>query len=326
MKENQKKLSALIAVLILSMVVMVSLSGCTSQQNTSTIKVSGAYSLYPMMVVWANEYQKNHTNIRIDVTSGGAGKGLSDAKGGKVDLGMVSFTLNASEAQGMKAVAVVTDAVLATINTANPVIANITRTGLTREQLTSIFIDHTISTWGELVGDSSITNPIKVYSRSDRCGAAETFVRFLNSSYTQDNFPTAEWLTKVKGDDTMSKSISGDPLSIGYSNVNYIYSNTTMQPKTGLTPIPLDLNSNGILDSTENFYTTRSDVVNAEINGALPSPPARLVYLVTLGNFTGPTKDFVSWILTDGQQMTIPNGYAPLSSVVQTEQLQILGV
>ncbi len=326
MKGNQKKLSTLIAVLILGTVGIVSLSGCTNQQQTNTIKVSGAYSLYPMMVIWASEYQKNHTNIRIDITSGGAGKGLSDAKGGKVDLGMVSFTLNASEAQGMEAVAVVTDAVLPTINTANPVIANITRTGLTREQLTGIFINHTIATWGELVGDPSITSPIKVYSRSDRCGAAETWARYLNPTFNQDSFPTSEWLTKVKGDDVMSKSVSGDQLSIGYSNVNYIYSNSTLLPKTGLTPIPLDLNGNKILDSNENFYANRNDVVNAEISGALPSPPARLVYLVTLGNFTGPTKDFVHWILTDGQELTIANGYAPLSTALQTEQLRILGV
>ncbi len=325
MKTTHKKIITLVTALVLLTVGLVSLSGCTTQQTTNTIKVSGAYSLYPMMVVWATEYQKNHTNIRIDVTSGGAGKGLSDAKGGKVDLGMVSFTLNASEAEGTKAVAVVTDAVLAEINSDNPVIANITSTGLTRQQLTGIFIDHTITTWGELVGKPSITSPIKVYSRSDRCGAAETWVRYLNASFTQDSFPTAEWLTKVKGDDLMSKSIAGDPLSIGYSNVNYIYSNTTMQPKTGLVPVPLDLNGNGILETAEYFYGSRGDVVSAEISGALPAPPARLVYLVTLGNFTGQTKDFVRWILTDGQQLTIANGYAPLSSDVLAEQLHILG-
>lgn len=326
MKTTHKKIITLVTAMVLLTVGLVSLSGCTSQQQTNTIKISGAYSLYPMMVVWATAYHKNHTDLRIDVTTGGAGKGLSDAKGGKVDLGMVSFTLNATEAQGMNAVAVVTDAVLAEINSANPVLANITSTGLTRQQLTGIFIDHTITTWGELVGNPSITSPIKVYSRSDRCGAAETWVRYLNASFTQDSFPTAEWLTKVKGDDLMSKSISGDPLSIGYSNVNYIYSNTTMQPKTGLIPVPLDINGNGVLDATENFYGTRSNVVDAEISGALPSPPARLVYLVTLGNFTGLTKDFVHWILTDGQQLTIANGYAPLSSDLVAEQLQILGV
>ncbi len=325
-KQGKRPLIAIAALAVITTLVVVGFSGCTSQQQTSTIKVSGAYSLYPMMVVWAQQYQKNHTNVRIDVTSGGAGKGMSDALAGTVNLGMVSRDVTASEAsQGIVAVAVVKDAVLCTINTANPVLANITRTGLTQQQLKDVFITRNITTWGQLVGDASNTDIIKVYSRSDVCGAAQTWAIYLGN-YTQDDFPTVEGVTKVKGDDTMSASVSGDPLAIGYSNVNYIYSNSTMQPKTGLIPVPLDTNGNGIIDSAENFYATRSDVVNAEISGALPAPPARLVYLVTMHNFTGATKDFVHWILTDGQKITNANGYAPVPTDLIPAQLKIIGV
>jgi len=325
-RNESKSLLAITTLILVSTLVIVGFSGCTTQQQTSTIKVSGAYSLYPMMVVWAQTYQKNHTNIRIDVSSGGAGKGMSDALGGTVNLGMVSRDVASSESsQGIIAVAVVKDAVLATINTANPVIANITHTGLTKQQLRDVFINRSITTWGQLVGDPSNTDTIKVYSRSDVCGAAETWAKYLGN-YTQDDFPTVEGLTKVKGDDTMSASVSSDPLAIGYSNVNYIYSNSTMQPKTGLLPVPLDTNGNGVIDDAENFYATRTDVVNAEINGTLPAPPARLVYLVTLHNFTGATKDFVHWILTDGQSLTINNGYAPVPADLIPEQLRIIGV
>jgi phosphate transport system substrate-binding protein len=97
----------------------------------------------------------------------------------------------------------------------------------------------------------------------------------------------------------MSKSVADDSLGIGYSNVNYIYSNTTNRPKDGIAVVPLDLNENGTIDPEENFYQTRDDVVNAELNDTIPSPPSRLVYLVTMDSFTGITKDFVMWILTD---------------------------
>jgi len=122
----------------------------------------------------------------------------------------------------------------------------------------------------------------------------------------------------------MSKSIASDPLGIGYSNVNYIYSNSTKTPKAGIAVVPLDLNENGTIDPEENFYDSRDDVVNAEINDMLPSPPSRLVYLVTLNNFTGITKDFVEWILTDGQQYTFDNGYGAVPSDILNDQLQIL--
>lgn len=319
-KNRAIKIFTVIAILTIS---ISGLSGCV-QQEEKIIKVSGAYSLYPMMVVWAEEYQKLHPDIKIDVTSGGAGKGMADALAGIVNLGMVSRDVTAVEAsQGIIAVAVVEDAVLATINTANPVLDKILENGLTKQQLKEIFIDFSISTWGQLVNDINNTDPIKVYSRSDPCGAAETWAKYLGN-YTQDDIPTIEEITKVKGDDSMSKAVSGDPLGIGYSNVNYIYSNTTNNPKEGIAVVPLDLNENSTIDPEENFYESRDDVVTAEINDALPSPPARLVYLVTLNSFTGITKDFVMWILTNGQQSTFDNGYGPIPSNMVDDQLEIV--
>jgi phosphate transport system substrate-binding protein len=329
-QRQTKPLIAITTLVLITSLVVVGFSGCTSQQQSGTIKVSGAYSLYPMMVVWANEYQKNHTGVRIDVSSGGAGKGMSDALAGTVNLGMVSRDVTQAEKdQGIVDVAVVKDAVLPTINDHNPVLSNLTTTGLTNEQFRNIFINLTYSNWGQLVNKTSITNAIKVYSRSDVCGAAQTWAKYLSypgKNYTQDSFPTSEKVTKVKGDDSMSQSIISDPNGIGYSNVNYIYSNSTMKPKTGLVVVPIDINGNGKIDANESFYATRTDVVNAEINDTLPSPPARLVYLVTLHNFTGITKDFVQWILTTGQKMTISNGYAPVPTALIPEQLRIIGV
>ena len=323
MKEKPKKMKVIITILILCIVGIVSLSGCTSQKE-NTIKISGAYSLYPMMVIWAQEYQTLHPDIKIDISSGGAGKGMADALAGSVDLGMVSRDVTAVEAsQGIVAVAVVEDAVLATINTENPVLDKILEKGLTKHQLQEIFINFSIPTWGQLVGDINNTDSLKVYSRSDPCGAAEAWTKYLGD-YTQDDIPTIEEITKVKGDDSMSKAIASDPLGIGYSNVNYIYSNATKTPKEGITVVPLDLNGNGTIDPEENFYGNRDDVVNAEIYDVLPAPPSRLVYLVTLNDFTGIIKDFVIWILTDGQQYTFDNGYGAVPSDLLDDQLQIL--
>lgn len=322
--KTQKNKKIITILLIVSMVGIISLSGCTTQQEATTIKVSGAYSLYPMMVIWAQQYHTLHPDINIDVSSGGAGKGMADALTGSVNLGMVSRDVTSAEAdQGIIAVAVVEDAVLATINTENPVLAIIQQKGLTKEQLRAIFINYSITTWGQLVGDTNNTDPIKVYSRSDPCGAAESWVKYLGD-YTQDSIPTREEITKVKGDDSMSKSIAGDPLGIGYSNVNYIYSNSTKTPKEGIAVVPLDLNGNGTIDPEEDFYDSRDDVVNAEIHDTLPAPPSRLVYLVTLNNFTGATKDFVQWILTDGQQYTFDNGYGAVPTDILDDQIQIL--
>ena len=54
------------------------------------IQLSGAFALYPMAVKWAEEFRKIHPKVRIDISAGGAGKGITDALAKVVDLGMVS--------------------------------------------------------------------------------------------------------------------------------------------------------------------------------------------------------------------------------------------
>lgn len=54
------------------------------------LSISGAFALYPMTVKWAEEFRKIHPDVRIDISAGGAGKGIADALSGMVDIGMVS--------------------------------------------------------------------------------------------------------------------------------------------------------------------------------------------------------------------------------------------
>ena len=77
--------AVIVVVLIAAM-----LAACGGQKQTATIRISGAWALYPLAVSWAGEYNKTHPAIRVDVSAGGAGKGMTDALTGLADLGMVS--------------------------------------------------------------------------------------------------------------------------------------------------------------------------------------------------------------------------------------------
>ena len=66
-------------------------------QLSGEISLSGAFALYPLAVQWANEFQKLHPGVKIDVSAGGAGKGVTDAIAGVVDFGMVSRELSEAE-------------------------------------------------------------------------------------------------------------------------------------------------------------------------------------------------------------------------------------
>jgi hypothetical protein len=84
-----RKLIVIVAVLIIASIVAYDyLSAAPEPQGT--INVSGAFALYPLMVKWADEYQKLHPKVKITVSAGGAGKGMTDALSGLVDIGRVS--------------------------------------------------------------------------------------------------------------------------------------------------------------------------------------------------------------------------------------------
>lgn len=86
------------ALLVVVCGVMV-LAGGAAQAGPAkaTIRISGAWALYPMVVKWAEVYKAAYPGVRIDVSAGGAGKGAADALGGLVDIGMVSRAIHRDE-------------------------------------------------------------------------------------------------------------------------------------------------------------------------------------------------------------------------------------
>jgi phosphate transport system substrate-binding protein len=308
--------------LTIFLVIISTLSGCVNQTN-NTIKVSGAFALYPMMNIWAEEYKKINPNIKIEVSAGGAGKGMSDALMEIVNIGMVSREIYQEEIdQGIFWISVAKDAVVATINADNPVINTILSEGLTKGQFVNIFITRNITQWGQLFENENIKDSIRVYTRSDACGAAQTWALYLGEYNQEDLTNVAD--SAINGDPNLAAAVQGDVQGIGYNNINFVYDSVTKKPFNGIKPVPIDLNENNLLDENESFYDYRDDIVNAIANNIYPSPPARALHLVVKNNFTGVTKDFVYWILTDGQEYVPDSGYIRLSEDTISDQIKYL--
>ena len=271
-----------------------------------TITISGAWALYPLMVRWGEEFQKVYPDVRLDISAGGAGKGLADALAGAVDIGMVSREISPEEeAKGAFWTAVVKDAVFPTISAANPVWDDLQQKGLSREVFQGIFISGEITTWGQAIGRPEVTDPIHVFTRSDACGAAETWAKYLGAQQ-EDLLGIA-----VYGDPGLLDAVIKDPLAIGFNNLNYAYDVDTGLPVEGARVAPIDANDNGQADAEE-IYLTKEQAVNAVATNEYPSPPARDLNLVTRGQPDGLTATFISWILSDGQSFVDEAGYIAL--------------
>jgi len=295
-------------VLLIGSVSFGKLQAQSKSELQGNISISGAFALYPLTVKWAEEFKKLHPGVKFDISAGGAGKGMTDALAKMVDIGLVSREISPEEVKkGAFAIAVTKDAVVATVSAKNPNIADILANGIDRDAAVNIFITGKAKTWGQALGTKSSV-PIRVYTRSDACGAGETWAKYLGKKQ-EDLLGVG-----VFGDPGLAQAVTKDPQGIAYNNIGYAYDAKTKQPNPGVKVVPLDINNNGKIDPNENFYNTMDEIVNAIATDKYPSPPARELYFVTSGK---PLKkelvEFIKWSLTEGQKYVLENGYINLS-------------
>lgn len=281
-----------------------------------TIAVSGAFALYPMMTRWAEEFQKIHPEVQFDISGGGAGKGMTDALSNAVDIGMVSRAIKPEEeSQGAFYVGCVKDAVFPVVNAKNPVLADIMAKGITQDTFRKIFITGEIKTWGEVVGKPDVTDEIHLYTRSDAAGAADVWAQFLGGKGQADLKGIG-----VNADPGLLDAVVKDPLGIGYNNLGYAFDLSTGKLPAGAIVVPIDANKNGIGDASE-IISSMAQATDAVATGKYPSPPARVLNLVTKGKPSGLVQAFIVWILTDGQKFVPEAGFVQLTPDLLAEAL-----
>jgi phosphate transport system substrate-binding protein len=294
----------------------------TEAPLSGTISVSGAFALYPMMTVWADEFHKLHPDVVFDVQGGGAGKGMTDTISKAVDIGMISRSIKPEEeAKGIFWVAVTKDAVFPLVSAQNPVAADIIAKGITKETFNKIFITGEIKTWGDVVGKPEVKDEIHVYTRSDSAGAADIWAQFAGGKVQADILTTA---IGVNGEPALVDTVIKDPLGIGFSNLNSVFDVSSGKLVAGGLLPPIDANKNGQVDGADEYYQAKAEAVAAVSSGKYPSPPSRFENLATLGKPDGLKLAFITWILTDGQQYLDAAGYVPLTPDQQTESLNKL--
>jgi phosphate transport system substrate-binding protein len=281
-----------------------------------TISISGAFALYPITVKWADEFKKLHPNVKFNISAGGAGKGITDALSGLVDIGLASRDIYPAETKkGAYTVYVTKDAVVPTFNTANPDAAALLAKGVKRSQFADVFVNGNIKDWKQLGGKVSVL--IHVYTRSDAAGAAETWAKYFDKKQ-EDLLGVA-----VYGDPGLAEAVKRDPAAIGFNNLAYLYDLHTRKQVAGVHALPIDINGNGKIDADENFYGTIDELTEAIASGKYPSPPARNLGFL----FKGKPKrreviEFVKYVLTDGQKFVEHNGYIQLSKQKIQEELK----
>jgi phosphate transport system substrate-binding protein len=115
---------------------------------SGTINVEGSTSVGPVMQILAEEYKKLNSGVTINITENGSGNGLSSAKAGTSDFGMMSKDLSSTETSVVKTQLAI-DGVAIIVNKKN------TTTNITKAQIKAIYIEagndvEVITKWSQL--------------------------------------------------------------------------------------------------------------------------------------------------------------------------------
>jgi phosphate transport system substrate-binding protein len=286
------------AVLLLATLFLV--SGCApaqpsdkAEKDTSAyIQNKGSDTMVNLALLWAEAYQKENPGIRISVTGGGSGTGITALMTNTVDIANASRAIKPeemkeAESHGFKPVefVVARDAIGVIVNPANPV------NQLTLKQVSDIF-QGKIENWKEVGGED---RPIVRLSRESNSGThvyfLETVIR-LGDKKSKDLF--SENTLLLPSSEGIISEVRDNPNAIGYDGLGYI----THEVK--LLAIAKDEQSDYVIPSVETVNENKY-------------PISRDLYIYTHGEPQDNVKAYLDWILdTEAQKIVADTGFVPV--------------
>jgi len=188
-----------------------------------TIEVGGSTSVTPLMELFAAEYQKAKTNIKVNINGTGSGDGIKNA-GVIYQIGMSSRELTPAEhGLGLKETIVAIDGIAVIMNNSSPV------SNLTIAQIKDIYTG-VITDWSQITGNIK-RGKIAVISREEGSGtrgAFEELVGFQGKLLAGANESTSTGAIKA--------SIAQNPEAIGYISLGSVDSSVKAISVNGVAP------------------------------------------------------------------------------------------
>ena len=321
------------------------LSGCKSSSN---VQLSGAGSsfVYPVMTRWIQDFSQSHPSVQINYQSIGSGGGVQQVKAGTVDFGASDAPLADDQLAGMPPVIQIPE-------TAGPVCITYNlpelkqSVQLSPETLAGIFLGN-VKNWQDPLlakdnpGVTLPSEPIVVIHRADGSGTTNAFTTYLAAV-------SPEWQSKVgKGDSVQwplglggkgSEGVTGQlrqsPGAIGYVELTYAQQNklpvAKIRNQAGNYIAPTAQSTTAAINAFTQQLSQdpRQPIVNPPATATDAYPISTLTFLIIPKD--GPDKakrtalkNFIQYIITDGQPTAGSLNYAPLpDGVKQFNQQQI---
>jgi len=175
----------------------------SSRPDAGTLVITGSSTIAPVLAEIAQQYEREHPGLRIDVQSGGSSRGIADVRSGLADIGMVSRALEGEE-QKLRPYPIARDGVGIILNAQNPVAA------LSEAEVVAIYRGE-IGSWKDLGGRDA---PIVVVHKAEGRATLEVFL----SHFGLDNRDVAADVIVGENEQAI-KTVAGSPDAIGYVSI-----------------------------------------------------------------------------------------------------------
>ncbi len=218
------------------------------------IEVTGSSTIAPLMTEIAKRFESFHPGVRVNVQMGGSSRGITDARQGLADVGMVSRDLKSDEAD-LKHFEIARDGVCMIVHADNPI------GELNRDQVMGIYT-RAITNWEDVGGTDA---KIVVVNKAEGRSTLEIFLDYFKLKAEQVQADI------VIGDNEQGvKTVSTSPAAIGYVSVG-----TAQYDKDLGTPIKL-LSIDGV-DASVATVADRTFPISRTLNLVTKDEPTGLV-------------------------------------------------
>ena len=322
------------------------LTSCQSSSNQVALNGAGSTFVYPVMGRWIQDFQQSHSNVQINYQSIGSGGGIQQVKSGTIDFGASDAPLSDADMAQMAPVIQIPES-------AGPICVTYNLDGLQKplqlssEALAGIFLGK-ITNWqdpqlkqdnpGEKLPNAKIT----VVHRAESSGTTAAFTTYLSAvspdwAQQVSKGTAVKWPTGLgaKGSEGVTGQVKQFPGAISYVELTYATQNKLpvagIKNQAGKYVPPSTAGTTAAIDAFKDQLAkdARTPIANPPASAPDAYPISTLTFLIIpkdgkdVAKRTA-LKQFITYLVTDGQQASSGLNYAPLPDAVKQLDVQTL--
>jgi phosphate transport system substrate-binding protein len=320
-------------------------SNATPVPTPDKVMLTGAGATFPNPIYtkWFSDYNKIHSDIEINYQSIGSGAGIRQLLAGTVDFGASDAPMNDEQLAQAKIKILHFPTVLGAVVPTYNILGVSQELNFTGDVLADIYLgkvakwnDPEIAKYNE--GVNLPAQDIVVVHRSDGSGTSYVWTDYLSKV-----FP--EWGTKVgkntsvnwpvglggKGNEGVAGLVKQTPGAIGYVELIYAVQNKLPYGRVrNAAGVFVKADLAGVTAAAAGYTTVmpedfRISITNAPGDAAYPICSFTYLLIPTKiadANKKDTIKNFLTWMLNDGQKDAEPLTYAPLPKEVVARELK----